>query len=104
MAQETESDPQPNAVYKIGRATVRMHGTCTNIRSETERFLKQVQHLRKVNRRKAKEKEAKHNADIQGTAGTIGNEPPAVCGILRHPISDNPKLGDRGQEMSALSS
>lgn len=46
MAQATEIIPQPNAVYKFERATVRIHGTCTNIREETERFLKQV--VRKV--------------------------------------------------------
>lgn len=34
--------PEPCAVYKFERATVRIHGTCTNIREETEKFLKQV--------------------------------------------------------------
>ena len=100
MAQETESDPQPNAVYKFGRATVRMHGTCSNIKEETEKFLRQVLHRRNVIRRKA----VTQNNDIQGTSGAIGNEPPAVCGILRHSISDNSKLGDRRQEVPALSS
>lgn len=33
---------QPYAVYKFERATVRIHGTCSNIREETERFLKEV--------------------------------------------------------------
>lgn len=46
MAQTTENIPQPCAVYKFERATVRIHGTCTNIQEETERFLKQV--VRKV--------------------------------------------------------
>lgn len=46
MTQTTENIQQPNAVYKFERATVRIHGTCTNIREETERFLKQV--VRKV--------------------------------------------------------
>ena len=34
--------PEPNAVYKFERATVRIHGTCSNIREETEKFLKIV--------------------------------------------------------------
>lgn len=34
--------PEPNAVYKFERATVRIYGTCTNIREETEKFLKIV--------------------------------------------------------------
>ena len=36
------SRPEPCAVYKFERATVRMHGTCANIREETEKFLKKV--------------------------------------------------------------
>lgn len=36
--------PVPNAVYKFERATVRIHGTCSNIKEETERFLKKVVH------------------------------------------------------------
>lgn len=44
--------PQPDAVYKFERATVRVYGTCSNIQSETEKFLKQVVHIRKKNRRK----------------------------------------------------
>ena len=44
--------PEPNAVYKFERATVRIYGTCTNIREETEKFLKQV-----VNKRRAKNSE-----------------------------------------------
>lgn len=42
MTQATANAPQPAAVYKFERATVRIHGTCTNIRKETEKFLKEV--------------------------------------------------------------
>ena len=38
---------QPNAVYKFEGATVRVHGTCSNIQDETEKFLKRVIHIRK---------------------------------------------------------
>lgn len=42
------SSPEPCAVYKFERATVRIHGTCTNIREETEKFLKEVVRIRKT--------------------------------------------------------
>ena len=35
---------QPDAVYKFERATVRIYGTCANIKEETERFLKKIVH------------------------------------------------------------
>lgn len=47
----TTNTTQPCAVYQFERATVRVHGTCTNIREETERFLRRV-----VQARKSKEK------------------------------------------------
>ena len=41
------NSPEPCAVYKFERATVRIHGTCTNIREETEKFLKIVARKKK---------------------------------------------------------
>ena len=38
---------EPNAVYKFDRATVRIHGSCTNLREETEKFLKQVARIKR---------------------------------------------------------
>ena len=38
---------EPKAVYKFDGATVRIYGTCTNIREETEKFLKQVARMRR---------------------------------------------------------
>ena len=45
---------EPNAIYKFDGATVRIHGTCSNIREETEKFLKEV-----ARRRRKKEVAAK---------------------------------------------
>lgn len=33
---------EPVAVYKFGKATVRIYGSCSNIRAATEDFLKEV--------------------------------------------------------------
>lgn len=44
--------PEPCAVYKFERATVRIYGTCTNIREETEKFLKIVARTRKQKEKK----------------------------------------------------
>lgn len=41
------NSPEPHAVYKFERATVRIYGTCTNIREETEKFLKQVARIKR---------------------------------------------------------
>lgn len=38
---------EPSVVYKFDRATVRIHGTCSNIREETEKFLKQVTRIKR---------------------------------------------------------
>ena len=35
-------NPEPNAEYRFDGAIVRIYGTCSNIREETEKFLKQV--------------------------------------------------------------
>lgn len=49
--EQITTTPQPNAVYKFERATVRIHGTCSNIKEETEKFLKQVVRQRKTARK-----------------------------------------------------